>query len=92
MEDKKPTKQQMTGVVVSNKMDKTVVVKVDVRKRHPKYHKSYTKSYKYKAHDDSNSAQIGDRVTIESTRPLSKDKHFAVIKNATTNADTTSES
>lgn len=89
MEAKKPTKQQMTGLVVSNKMDKTVVVKVDVRMRHPKYHKSYTKSQKYKAHDDSNSAQIGDRVTIESTRPLSKDKHFAVIKNA--NADANAE-
>lgn len=78
--EKKTTKQQMTGKVVSNKMDKTVVVKVDVRMRHPKYHKSYTKSVKYKAHDDSNSAEIGDRVIIESTRPLSKDKHFAIIK------------
>ena len=78
--EKKTTKQQMTGVVVSNKMDKTVVVKVDVRMRHPKYHKSYTKSVKYKAHDDGNTCQIGDRVTIQSTRPLSKDKHFTVLK------------
>lgn len=80
MEDKKSHKQQMTGVVVSNKMDKTVVVKVDVRMRHPKYHKSYTKSQKYKAHDDANACQIGDKVVIESTRPLSKDKNFTVIK------------
>jgi small subunit ribosomal protein S17 len=78
--EKKTTKQQMTGKVVSNKMDKTVVVKVDVRMRHPKYHKSYTKSVKYKAHDESNAAEIGDQVIIESTRPLSKDKHFAIIK------------
>ncbi len=79
-EAKKSTKQQMTGVVVSNKMDKTVVVKVDVRMRHPKYHKSYTKSQKYKAHDEANTAEIGDRVIIESCRPISKDKRFTIIK------------
>jgi small subunit ribosomal protein S17 len=84
MEEKKSTKQQMTGVVVSNKMDKTVVVKVDVRKRHPKYHKSYTKSYKFKAHDENNESQIGDRVIIESCRPISKDKVFTVIKTVRT--------
>ncbi len=84
-EVKKATKQQMTGVVVSNKMDKTVVVKVDVRMRHPKYHKSYTKSIKYKAHDEANNCEIGDRVVIESTRPMSKDKHFAVIKTVSHN-------
>lgn len=75
-------KQQMTGTVISNKMDKTVVVKVDLIKRHPKYHKSYTKSYRYKAHDADNSCEIGDKVVIESTRPLSKDKKFIVIKKA----------
>lgn len=79
-EEKKPTKQQMTGVVVSNKMDKTVVVKVDVRMRHPKYHKSYTKSLKYKAHDEANTCEMGDRVVIESCKPMSKDKYFTVIK------------
>ncbi len=70
----------MTGLVVSNKMDKTVVVKVDVRMRHPKYHKSYTKSLKYKAHDEGNTCQMGDKVVIESCRPMSKDKKFTVIK------------
>ncbi len=74
------SKQQLTGTVVSNKMDKTVVVKVDLTKRHPKYHKSYTKSYRYKAHDENNSYEIGDKVVIESTRPLSKDKKFTVLK------------
>ena len=80
--EKQVTKQQMTGTVVSNKMDKTVVVKVDVIKRHPKYHKSYTKSYRYKAHDEDNSCEIGDKVVIESVRPMSRDKRFSVIKKA----------
>ena len=72
-------KQQMTGLVVSDKMDKTVVVKVDMRKRHAKYHKSYTVSKKFKAHDETNQYKTGDRVTIESTKPISKDKRFKVI-------------
>jgi small subunit ribosomal protein S17 len=74
------SKQQLTGTVVSNKMDKTVVVKVDVTKRHPKYHKSYTKSYRYKAHDEDNSCEIGDKVTIQAIRPMSRDKKFTVVK------------
>ncbi len=78
--EKQVTKQQMTGTVVSNKMDKTVVVKVDILKRHPKYHKSYTKSYRYKAHDEDNSCEIGDKVTIQAIRPMSRDKKFAVVK------------
>jgi small subunit ribosomal protein S17 len=73
-------KQQMTGVIVSDKMDKTVVVKIDIRKRHPKYHKSYTKTAKYKAHDESNEFHTGDKVVIESSRPISAHKHFTVIK------------
>ncbi len=78
--EKQVTKQQITGTVVSNKMDKTVVVKVDVVKRHPKYHKSYTKSYRYKAHDEDNSCEIGDKVVIQSVRPMSRDKRFTVLK------------
>ena len=73
-------KQQITGIVVSNKMDKTVVVKVEVRKRHPKYHKSYTVTQKYKAHDPNNDYQIGDKVVIESIKPKSREKRFHVIK------------
>ena len=72
-------KQQMTGLVVSDKMDKTVVVKVDMRKRHQKYKKSYTISKKFKAHDEANEYKTGDKVVIESTRPISKDKRFRVI-------------
>ena len=75
-------KQQMTGWVVSDKMDKTVVVKVDMRKRHDKYKKSYTVSKKFKAHDEKNEYKKGDRVIIESTRPISKDKKFKVLNKA----------
>ena len=69
----------MTGLVVSDKMDKTVVVKVDIRKRHAKYKKAYTISKKFKAHDEQNVYKTGDKVVIESTRPISKDKRFVVI-------------
>lgn len=72
-------KQQLTGLIVSDKMDKTVVVKVDSRKRHHKYKKSYTVSKKFKAHDEKNEYKTGDKVIIESTRPISKDKKFIVI-------------
>lgn len=72
-------KQQLVGVVVSDKMSKTVVVKIDTKKRHPKYHKSYKVSKKYKAHDEAGEYHVGDRVVIESVRPISKDKKFKVI-------------
>ena len=75
-------KQQLRGKVVSDKMDKTVVVKIDMRKRHPKYKKIYTVSKKLKAHDEANEYHVGDVVTIESTRPISKDKRFKVISKA----------
>jgi small subunit ribosomal protein S17 len=68
------------GTVVSDKMDKTVVVKIDSRKRHPKYKKSYTVSKKFKAHDEQNEYKTGDKVEIQETKPLSKDKHFAVVR------------
>lgn len=72
-------RQQLIGIVVSDKMAKTVVVKVDIRKRHPKYKKAYTISKKFKAHDENNEYKVGDRVVIESTRPISKEKKFRVI-------------
>lgn len=77
-----PKKQQITGLVVSDKMDKTVVVKVDVKKRHPKYKKTYTSSKKFKAHDENNEYHKGDKVVIESTKPYSKEKKFKVISKA----------
>jgi len=73
-------KQQITGLVVSDKMDKTVVVEVHERKRHPKYHKSYSVTKKYKAHDEANEYHKGDKVVIESIRPMSKEKKFKVLK------------
>ena len=75
-------KQQIIGLVVSDKMEKTVVIKVDLKKRHPKYKKTYTVSKRYKAHDENNEYKKGDRVIIESTRPYSKDKTFKVIGKA----------
>ncbi|PIR96455.1 MAG: 30S ribosomal protein S17 [Candidatus Doudnabacteria bacterium CG10_big_fil_rev_8_21_14_0_10_42_18] len=72
-------KQILEGIVVSDKMDKTVVVKVVSKKRHQKYKKSYTVSKKFKAHDEKNEYKTGDKVKIESVRPISKDKRFKVI-------------
>lgn len=75
-------KQQITGLVVSDKMDKTIVVRVDIKKRHPKYKKTYTVSRKFKAHDENNEYHKGDKVVIESTRPISREKKFKVISKA----------
>ena len=66
------------GVVVSDKMEKTVVVKVDRLVKHPVYNKYIKRTAKYKAHDIDNSCKIGDRVMIVETRPLSKDKRWKV--------------
>jgi small subunit ribosomal protein S17 len=67
------------GVVVSDKMDKTVVVLVNRYKEHPKYKKRYKISEKYKAHDEKNEYQKGDKVIIQESRPISKDKRWVVI-------------
>ena len=66
------------GVVVSNKMQKTIVVKLDRRIRHAKYGKFITRSKKIKAHDEKNTASIGDQVLVVECRPLSKDKRYAL--------------
>ena len=66
------------GVVVSDKMDKTVVVKIDRLVRHNVYNKYIKRAAKYKAHDDENRCKSGDRVLIAETRPLSKDKRWNV--------------
>ncbi len=70
----------LSGVVVSDKMDKTIVVSVSRFIKHPLYGKFYKVSKKYKAHDEENKYKIGDKVEIVETRPISKDKHFRVIK------------
>jgi small subunit ribosomal protein S17 len=72
-------KQVLKGTVTSDKMMKTVVVEVKRYIKHPKYHKYYTVSKKYKAHDENNEYKVGDIVNIESCRPMSKDKSFAVV-------------
>lgn len=71
--------KHLTGVVVSDKMQKTVVVKVDRYVKHQKYQKYYTISKKYKAHDEENTFKVGDKVEIMETRPISKDKKFTVV-------------
>lgn len=70
----------LKGVVVSDKMDKTVVVSVSRFIKHPLYGKFYKVSKKYKAHDEDNASKVGDTVEIIETRPISKDKRFKVVK------------
>lgn len=67
------------GIVVSDKMDKTVVVAVADRVRHPLYKKIVKRTVKFKAHDENNTCGIGDKVEIMETRPLSKDKNWRVV-------------
>ena len=69
-----------TGKVVSDKMDKTVVVAVIDNVRHPLYKKIVKRTYKLKAHDENNQCGIGDRVRVMETRPLSKDKRWRVVE------------
>ena len=69
----------LKGVIVSDKMDKTVVVSVSRFVKHPLYGKFYKVSKKYKAHDEENKYKVGDKVEIVETRPISKDKKFKVI-------------
>ena len=76
----KTNTKTLQGIVVSDKMDKTVVVSVTRFVKHPKYKKYLKSSKKYKAHDEGNVHKVGDKVTIIETRPISKDKHFAVIQ------------
>jgi small subunit ribosomal protein S17 len=68
------------GTVVSNKMDKTVVVRIDRQKRHRLYRKTITRSQRYKAHDENNECRLGDIVRIAETRPLSRDKRWRVVE------------
>lgn len=72
--------KERVGVVVSDKMDKTVVVVIENRSPHPKYGKIVVKTKKFKAHDEDNQCKEGDRVRIQETRPLSKTKHWTVAE------------
>ena len=70
----------MIGTVVSDKMDKTVVVAVQTNEKHKMYSKIQKKTYKLKAHDENNECKIGDKVKVMETRPLSKDKRWRVVE------------
>lgn len=78
--EQRNARKMREGVVVSDKMQKTVVVKVERRVPHPVYGKMVTRSKKFKAHDEENSAKTGDRVRIMETRPMSKDKRWRVVE------------
>ena len=69
-----------TGKVVSNKMDKTIVVSIVDNVKHPLYGKIVKRTYKLKAHDENNECKVGDRVRVMETRPLSKDKRWRLVE------------
>lgn len=73
-------KQTLLGTVVSDKMDKTVVVRVDRKFIHPKFKKVVKQTTKYKCHDETNQCQVGDFISMRQVRPLSKDKRWALIE------------
>ena len=76
----RPSRKARTGKVVSDKMQKTVVVAIERRVPHPMYGKMMTRTTRLKAHDEQNSAKVGDTVRIVETRPLSKDKRWRVVE------------
>jgi len=77
--DIKKIKRKLEGIVASDKMNKTRVVTVTYFRRHPKYLKYYKVTKRFKAHDEKNEYKIGDKVTIEEARPLSKDKRWLIV-------------
>ena len=78
--EERNTRKTRTGIVVSDKMQKTVVVAIERRVAHPVYGKMITRTKRLKAHDEENSAKTGDTVRIVETRPLSKDKRWRVVE------------
>jgi small subunit ribosomal protein S17 len=75
---KRGIKRQLTGTIISNKMDKTVVVQVERLVKHRLYHKYIRRRAKFSAHDEANACQVGDKVMITESRPLSKTKRWRV--------------
>ena len=71
--------KHLRGIIVSDKMDKTVVVEVTSLKKHPKYERRFRVSKRYKAHDPENSHKVGEHVVIEETRPMSKEKSWKIV-------------
>lgn len=79
-ENRTSSRKTRVGLVVSDKMDKTVVVAIADRVAHPLYKKIVKRTYKLKAHDELNDAHVGDKVKVMETRPLSKDKHWRLVE------------
>ena len=75
-------KKRLIGIIISNKMQKTVIVRVERIKEHPKYKRRYKTHKKYKVHNETGEYKISDKVIIEESRPISKDKKWRVIKKA----------
>ena len=73
-------RKEKVGVVVSNSMEKTIVVRIDRTTKHPMYNKVMSKSTKVMAHDEKKEAKVGDKVSVEETRPLSKNKRWRLIE------------
>ncbi|MFT9055057.1 MAG: 30S ribosomal protein S17 [Ethanoligenens sp.] len=80
MSERTTLRKTRVGRVVSDKMDKTLVVAIEDNVKHPLYKKIIKRTLRLKAHDENNEAKIGDRVTIMETRPLSKDKRWRLVK------------
>ena len=80
MSERTSFRKTRVGKVVSDKMDKTVVVAVEERVAHPLYKKTVKRTYKLKAHDEENSCGVGDKVRVMETRPLSKDKRWRIVE------------
>ena len=80
MENRTSSRKTRVGLVVSDKMDKTVVVAIADRVAHPLYKKIVNRNYKLNAHDENNQCGVGDRVRVMETRPLSKDKRWRVVE------------
>ncbi|MDD3497899.1 MAG: 30S ribosomal protein S17 [Candidatus Moranbacteria bacterium] len=72
-------KKKITGTVISDKMEKTIVVAVDIFKTHPKYLKKYKSTKNYKVHDEKNKYKVGDKVEFTNSKPISKGKRFIVL-------------
>ncbi|MBQ3761307.1 MAG: 30S ribosomal protein S17 [Clostridia bacterium] len=80
MSEQRGMRKERVGVVVSDKMDKTIVVAIRTRVKHPLYGKIMNRTTKLKAHDENNECGIGDTVRVMETRPLSKEKHWRLVE------------
>lgn len=78
--ESRASRKERTGIVISNKIKKSIIVKIDRTAKHPKYGRIMKKSVKVAVHDENNSAKVGDRVKIQETRPLSKNKRWRFVE------------